>query len=177
MVNTMDANDIYGAPAIASTFDLSQIIGVYTNIFPELNVIGSFNQRTRDNIRENNRSIEFRVTHQFSNSYERYNDVSSWLIASMWYNSEAFMIMRNVGRNGDNYPSFFVTDSQTYHTALYHLFSLLEVDADFSDEAWSPLSGTITTMPGELTMVEVAYDDPTLIKALNHSIRYGPLTY
>ena len=173
----MDANDVYGATPLYRTYDLSEVIGVHTDIFPELNVIGSFNLKTRENIRANNRSIEFRVIRRFTHSLESYHDVSPWLIGTLWYNSEAFMIMRNVGRNGDDYPSAFVTDADTYHTALYYLFTLLETDADFSDEAWLPLSGTITTMPADRVITEVAYDDPTLIRALNHSIKYGPMTY
>ena len=139
-------------------------------------MVGSFNLKTRENITTHNKSLEVRVVSEFIGSYERYQDIEAWLIATLWYNGDPFMILRNTGRDGDGLPSQFVSDSDTYHDALYYLFNLMVPDDDFSNERWLPLSGTITHQPGVRPIVEWANDDPIFKIAIQHTLRYGLYT-
>lgn len=167
----MNVNDVLALPPIYTTNKVYEFVNNSINPFPEL-YVGIFNRKTRENI-DRQTDIQVRVVKEWYGSHERYLDRKVWLIASIWMEGDAFMIIRNTPSRGDDYPSIFVIDKDIHNKALYYLFNLMETDGDFSNERYMALSGTITSQPSFMNREEISNNDAIFIKAIEHTIKYG----
>jgi len=94
---------------IEADCDYSYISGCYYNHIPEI---------ADDRFRPSNR-IKVRIYKDFNFDGRRF-----WRIASIWIDDIAVMIVRNAGREGDDFYDRFITNQEAYREMVSHLSEL-----------------------------------------------------
>ena len=89
--------------------DYSYISGCYYNHIPEI---------ADDRFRPSTR-IKVRIYKDFNFDGRRF-----WRIASIWIDDIAVMIVRNAGREGDDFYDRFITNQEAYGEMVSHLSEL-----------------------------------------------------
>jgi len=169
---SLNLTEFYNLPAIVTTYAIQRFNTPHFTPFPELNNQAVFNQKSLTNFNELNNKVSVRVVHIHPYSFEEYQDRENWLLASMWYETNPFMVMRNTFHQGDHYPNRFVTSLNWYQHALYFLHSLMEIDVIDPHEKWEQISGTLIDYSNCRTVEET--NEAYISKAINQTILYPP---
>jgi hypothetical protein len=90
--------------------------GCYFNHVPEIDEYADY---------EDSDKLEVRIYKDFDFDGRRF-----WRLASIWYDGQPVMIIRNAGREGDDHVSRFVTDRARYIEMVAHILSLQKVKED-----------------------------------------------
>ena len=116
---TCTPNDLYRLEPeriIGGQFNSNEYLwwGSYFNHIPEIDAYAEY---------EDTDKIEVQIYKDFDFDGRRF-----WRLASIWFEGEPVMIIRNAGREGDDHASRFVTDRERYIQMVSHILSLQKLD-------------------------------------------------
>lgn len=166
--------EFYTIPSLFLTYDISLLIHPQLDLFPELSVNGSFNKMSLTNIKLYNNKVSFKINEELPYSMELYHDRLVWVLGSMYYEDEPFMVLRNPSDQVDTYPNILISDHTLYRYAVTYLWSLMEPDVQKAPhpQEYQPLSGTLT--PHALRNVPMpVYTDEYIERVIEYTYRYN----
>lgn len=133
----MTPNELYNLKPIRSDFDVAILFGCYYNHMPEIEHL--YTLPVPDNTR-----VEIRYYKDHS-----YDGRRIWRLASVWLDGYPFMIIRNAGREGDDFADRFITNEAKYQAA--NRTSANAVDRDTVDQVSVPIVQPRTNIAREET--------------------------
>jgi len=118
---TCTPNDVYALEPekiLSAEFNTHEYIwwGCYFNHIPEIDQYGKYEDSDR---------ISIRIYKEFDFDGRRF-----WRLASIWLDDSPVMIIRNAGREGDDFCDRFVTDRKKYVELVAHILSLKKLEED-----------------------------------------------
>lgn len=105
------------------------LVGCYYNHVPELHVLDVYSPGQFDP----SQCIKIKELKHFNFDFRRY-----WRLATVWMNTTPVMIIRNAGREGDDFADRFVTNSLAYSVMVTHLFKLYRLKPDSTKDLVDP---------------------------------------
>ena len=118
----MTPNELYAmTPESVSRCLREYVVGCYFNHFPEVSDDLYFALTP-----EMESPIEIHVIKHFNYDHRRY-----WRIATIWLDDKPVMIIRNAGREGDDFASRHITDVSAYRELCKEVDRLVISDTDY----------------------------------------------
>lgn len=138
MTNTISPNELYAREpkeVLGAKFDNYDYIwwGSYFNHVPEIDQYAEYESTDR---------IQVKIYQDFDFDGRRF-----WRLASIWYEmqTDAFtfehlpvMIIRNAGREGDDFSDRFITNPEAYKQMVAHINTLKKFDKAELDDCVDP---------------------------------------
>lgn len=139
------------------------------NLFPQLNIEGSINKSTKDNlVNQNKLVIKWLDTHLITRSIEPFKSVTTWYIGCLLYNNIPICILRNTENNEDVYPKSLIINYLEYMYAAAYIFTFIKEDFGPQLEPYDisgSFSGDITP---NLLAIKLKHYDLNLVNDANY---------
>lgn len=109
--------------------NISTYIGKYNSLFSQLYINGAPNRTTRINLLNQNQiEVKWLDQHKITRSIEPYKTVTTWYLATVFYQSIPIAILRNTDNREDRYPKVLLINKTQHAYAGAYLFQFLKAD-------------------------------------------------
>lgn len=115
----MTPADLYSRTPQYETHELSAIHNYCYSHIPEINTYVG----VMDEIYDHDEKVQIKVLKEFDFDHRTF-----WRLATVWFEGNPVMIIRNAGREGDDHKSRFVTDPDQYKLMVKYINTLIPPD-------------------------------------------------
>lgn len=109
--------DLYKMTPIEETTELYDLAGYIYNHVEELDI---FSYLYSSDVSERNTKVKIKIYKNHCFDGRRI-----WRLASVWFEDKPVMIIRNAGREGDDFHDRFITDKELYLLMIDYIRSLM----------------------------------------------------
>lgn len=109
--------------------DISSYLGKYITLFSQLDINGAPNKTTRYNLKNQNKvEIKWLDQHKITRSIEAFKTITTWYLATVFFEDIPIAILRNTDNREDIYPKVVLINKVQHAYAGAYLFQFLKAD-------------------------------------------------
>lgn len=124
--------------------DIASYLGKYVTLFSQLDINGAPNKTTKSNLKNQNKiEVKWLDQHKITRSIEPFKTISTWYLATVFFEGIPIAILRNTDNREDIYAKVLLINKIQHAYAGAYLFQFLKADPGPELEEYD-MSGTFS---------------------------------